>query len=278
MSLVPTILRPRGAERPIVVSSPHSGVTIPNEERGFYGIDIDRLRFDGDLYVDELYAGAEELGAVFVTTDLSRFVVDLNRLRDDLSPRSAKGAIRKRGPGYYTDRGLFWAVTTHAEDIYESPLDPAVVSRRIERYYDPYHAALRSELERLRDAFGYAILLDAHSMPSRATRAHSDPGQLRADVVPGDLLGAACATWLTDAVCDFWRTSGRSVAPNTPYRGGGIVRRHGRPDAGIHAIQIELNRALYMDEATLARSSGFEPLAAQCLASVECLASLNPSA
>ena len=275
---MPTIRRPSGSPRPIVVSSPHAGVTIPDEERPFYAIDIDKLRFDGDLYVDELYAGSEELGAVFISTDYSRFVADLNRLRDDLSPRSVRGGQRKRGPGYYGDRGLFWAVTTHAEDIYTAPLPPKVVARRIERYYDPYHAALRTELERLRDEFGYAILLDAHSMPSRATKAHSDPGQLRADIVPGDLLGAACGSWLSDAVAGFWRSQNRSVAPNTPYRGGGIVRQHGRPDSGIHAIQIELNRALYMDESTLARGPGFNALAGQCRASVEFLASLRPPA
>jgi N-formylglutamate amidohydrolase len=251
-------------------------VTIPDDERAHYAIDIDKLRFDGDLYVDELYKGADELGAVFVTTEYSRFVVDLNRLRDDFSPRSAKGGERKHGPGYYGDRGLFWAVTTHAEDIYGPPLKPADVARRLERYYDPYHAVLKAELARLREAFGYAILLDAHSMPSRATKAHSDPGKSRADIVPGDLLGAACAPWLTETVCAFWTEQERSVALNTPYRGGGIVRRHGRPDSGIHAIQVELNRALYMDETTLARGPGFNVLARECLASVECLASLTP--
>lgn len=276
MTEVPQIRRPIGEERPIVVSSPHSGVTIPAAERDAYAIDIDQLRFDGDLYVDELYAGVEAIGAVLVTTEYSRFVVDLNRLRDDLSPRSVRGAAVKRGPGYYGDRGAFWAITTTAEPIYVSPLAPQVIRRRLERYYDPYHEALKAELERLRDKFGYAILLDAHSMPSHARKAHPDSGAARADVVPGDLLGGSCGEWLTAAVCDFWRERGRSVALNTPYRGGGIVRRHGRPDAGIHAIQLELNRALYMDEETLDRLPNLGDLAAECLAFVDCLASLSP--
>jgi N-formylglutamate amidohydrolase len=275
---VPRIVRPTCAERPLVVSSPHSGVLIPPEELGYYGIDADRLRFDGDLYVDELYEGAEQSGAVFMTTAYSRFVVDLNRLRDDLSPRSVEGARRKRGPGYYHDRGLIWAVTTHAEDIYSNPLPPQVLARRIERYYDTYHTALRNELSRLKAKFGYVILLDAHSMPSRATKQHSDPGNVRADIVPGDLLGSSCASWLTDSVCDFWTNEQMSVAPNTPYRGGGIVRRHGRPDQGVHGIQVELNRSLYMDEETLARKPELQNLRAQCLRFVEALASLKPPA
>ena len=261
-----------------MVSSPHSGVIIPPEERGYYGIDVDRLRFDGDLYVDELYEGAEQFGAVFITTAYSRFIVDLNRLRDDLSPRSVEGARRKRGPGYYHDRGLVWAVTTHAEDIYKKPLPQHVLARRLERYYDPYHAALRDELGRLKAKFGYVILLDAHSMPSRATQQHSDPGKLRADIVPGDLLGSSCDGWLTDAVCQFWENESMSVAPNTPYRGGGIVRRHGRPDQGVHGIQVELNRSLYMDEETLARKPELQVLREQCLRFVEALASLRPPA
>lgn len=276
MAEVPQIHRPSGVERPIVVSSPHSGVAIPDEEREFYAIDIDKLRLDGDLFVDELYTGVEELGAVFLTTSYSRFVVDLNRLRDDLSPRSAHGAAEKRGPGYYGDRGVFWAITTTAESIYKAPLPRGVQRRRLERYYDPYHQALSAELTRLRDKFGYVILLDAHSMPSRARKAHTDTGAARADVVPGDLLGGACGEWLSEAACDFWRGLGRTVALNTPYRGGGIVRRHGRPDTGVHAIQLELNRALYMDERSLERAPGLPDLASQCRSFVDCLASLPP--
>ena len=143
------------------------------------------------------------------------------------------------------------------------------MERRLAAYYRPYHAALSAELARLRERFGYAILLDAHSMPSRATeKLHSDsPGSRRADIVPGDLLGHACGGWLSDATDAFWRSEGYSVERNQPYRGGGITRRHGTPDRGVHAIQVELNRGLYMDEQSYARSDGLRRWDARAFAS-----------
>ena len=273
----PEILRPADGEVPLVVSIPHSGVTLPEEELPFYAIAKQKLLQDGDLYVDELYEGAEALGATVVRTPFSRFVVDLNRLEDDFSPLAVAGARRSRAPGYYGDRGLFWAVTTHGAHIYRAPLSAEHVERRLAAYYRPYHAALSAELARLRERFGYAILLDAHSMPSRATKLHSDgPGSRRADIVPGDLLGHACGGWLSDATDAFWRSEGYSVERNQPYRGGGITRRHGAPDRGVHAIQVELNRGLYMDEQSYARSDGFEALRRSCLRFVERLSALAP--
>ena len=232
----PIVRRPAPADqRPIVVSSPHSGRTIPQSERAVYALDVDELLHDGDLYVD------------------------------------------RKGPGYYGDRGAIWAVTTHGEPIYRKPLEQAEFLRRRRSYYDPYHALLTEELERLRERFGYAILLDAHSMPSRATRLHSDPaGRPRADVVPGDLLGASCGTWLSRTTGAFWREHGYEVAPNMPYRGGGIVRRHGRPGRRVHAIQLELNRALYMDEDSLERLPELSKLRDDCVAFVARLAETEP--
>lgn len=275
---VPEILRPDGAPAPLVLSVPHSGVLIPESERPHYAIEVDALLRDGDLFVDALYDGAEAMGATVVRTAYSRFVVDLNRLEDDLSPLAVEGALRRTESGYYGDRGLLWAVTTHGDPIYAAPLGAAEVERRLARYYRPYHAALEAELERLRDHFGFAILLDAHSMPSRATALHADgAGARRADIVPGDLLGRACGAWLADATDEYWRDAGYRVLRNQPYRGGGITRRHGAPERGIHAIQVELNRALYMDERTYERSAGFDALADACRGFVERLVSLQPS-
>ena len=271
----PTVVRPNAAlERPVVVSIPHAGTTIPAKERPYYHVDADTLLQDGDLYTDVLYAGAVQHGATVVSTPYSRFVVDLNRLPDDLSPLSAADATEKHDAGYYRERGVLWAVTTHADRIYTEPLQADVVTRRLEQYYHPYHAALAHELSRLRDRFGFAILMDAHSMPSRATALHADPGAKRTDIVPGNLRGRSCARWLTDAVCTYWQSQGYGVALNQPYQGGGITRRHGAPAAGIHAIQVELNRALYMDEQTFAPHSGFDVLQGDCLGFVHRLCGL----
>lgn len=249
------------ARRPLVVSNPHAGVLVPDEERGLYLGDVDALLRDGDLYVDRLVAGSEAHGATLVETPWSRFVIDLNRHADDTSARSVAGTRAKRSPGYYGDRGIIWAVTTHGEPIYRRPLRRREFERRRDRYYTPYHARLAAELSALRDRFGSVVLLDAHSMPSRAARMHADQsGAARADIVPGDVDGTSCAPWLSDLVSSWWRDAGYTVQPNRPYRGGGITRRHGDPRSGVHAIQLEVNRALYMDEDTLEPHDGLERL------------------
>lgn len=275
---VPEIFAPSPSdERPIVVSVPHSGTLIPEDERSWYRAEPDLLLRDGDLHVDRIYAGAEALGATVIRTPINRFVVDLNRLADDLSPRSVEGARRRNLPGYYGDRGLIWAVTTHGDDIYRKPLPRAVLERRLQRYYVPYHDALSHTLRRLRERFGYALLYDAHSMPSRASRLHRDPaGDIREDIVPGDLEGRSCAPAMLDLIVSHFRSCGLGVAPNRPYRGGGITRRHHDPAQGIHAIQVELRRDLYMDEATLEPHDGLETLRQHCLALIGALAHFDP--
>lgn len=263
-----SVRRPVGTAIPVVVSVPHSGLWIPDDELALYAIDVARLQRDGDLHVDRLYSRASECGATVVSTAVSRFVVDLNRFQDDVSALSTEGASARREVGYYGDRGLIWAVTTHGNPIYHAPLAPQVVARRVDLYWTPYHAALRAEISRIRDEFGLCVLLDAHSMPSRAARMHPDRGSRRADVVPGDLFGQACAPWLSELVESFFSKAGLTVHPNVPYSGGAITRTYGRPDEGVHAIQIELSRALYMNERTFEPSPGFATIHDLCTALV----------
>ena len=276
MDTCPSIVRPTGTEVPVVISVPHAGTEIPDDERDVYTLDVERLHHDGDLYVHELYADAPSVGATLIYTPYSRFVIDPNRLPDDVSPLGVAGGKRKSGPGYYGERGVIWAVTTRSEPIYGEPLSRERFLQRRERYYDPYHAAINRELARLRDTFGTAVFIDAHSMPSRATRLHRDSGSSRPDIVPGDLWGASCAQWLTDTTCGYWESVGRATRLNEPYRGGAIVRLHGRPSDELHAIQVELNRALYMDEASLDRSDGFDRLRDQCTDFVTAVAAAIP--
>lgn len=271
----PKVLRPNERDAiPLVVSSPHSGRLIPVEERSLYAGPVRPLELSGDLYVDELYAGVELLGATFISSPYSRFVIDLNRLPDDLSPNAVEGAEVQTHAGYYGDRGLIWAVSGGGKSLYKRPLTNAEFQRRLTRYYNPYHDLLFAELRRLRDWFGYAILLDAHSMPSRAP---GPEGERRPDVVPGDLFGRSCGPWVSELTAAFWKDQGLSVVPNVPYRGGGIVRQHGRPERGIHAIQLELSRALYMDERTFSRHDGLQSLRASCLQFANTLGAARPT-
>ncbi|MCB9532851.1 MAG: N-formylglutamate amidohydrolase [Myxococcales bacterium] len=267
---------PPDSERPVVVSSPHSGVAFPPNGQAAYARDERALAADGDLFVDELYENAPEHGAVLLSATYSRFVVDLNRHADDLSPRSVQGAIERTAPGYYGPRGVIWAVDTRGRPIYRSPLSAADADDRIRRYHRPYHDALGAELERLHARFGYVILLDAHSMPSRAAAMHPDAGELRADVVPGDVHGRTCGRWLMELTQSWWERAGRTVSPNRPYSGGAIVRTHANPARGVHGIQLELNRGLYMDESRLVPSAGFERLRAEAAVFVRALCGAAP--
>jgi N-formylglutamate deformylase len=273
----PQVVRPLPeAQVPVLVSVPHSGEQIPPDAGGQYALDPLRLLRDGDLYVDALYAGAVLEGATVVSTPWSRFVVDLNRRADDISPTSVQGGVRHQGEGYYGDRGLIWAVTSHGERIYRRPLTRQEYEFRLKQYYLPYHRLVQQELRAMRERFGFAVLLDAHSMPSRATRLHADPGSMRPDIIPGNLNGRSCDASLTARVASFWMGAGYQVTLNFPYSGGAITRLYGRPEDGIHAIQLELNRRLYMDEETLERADGFASLAEQCQGFVRALAAWSP--
>lgn len=270
----PIIERPPARQRsPLVVSVPHSGIAVPDEERDAYAVDIGALVHEGDMYVDLLYQDAVKMGATVVRTPFSRFLVDLNRLADDLSPLSVEGASIRREAGYYGHRGVIWAVTTEGRPIYRSPLSRVAAQRRLERYYHPYHDALREELETLRDHFGFAILLDAHSMPSANFGLKLSDG--RADIVPGDLLGKSCAPELREHVIAWWRERGRSAEANRPYRGGAITRTHGAPQRGIHALQLEINRGIYMDERNGRFLTTFREVRRDCRAFVQMLAELD---
>lgn len=271
----PTVIRP-AAPSPLVVSVPHAGTLIPEAELHRYALSTAALAADVDLFVDRLYAAAPALGATLISTPVSRFVVDLNRFEDDLCPSVVLGATRNTAAGYYGNRGVIWGVSTRGDSIYRMPLSREVHADRIEAFYAPYHARLAEELERARSTFGFAVLLDAHSMPSVAKTAHTDAGERRADIVPGDVMGVSCAPALTQCVVDFWQAQGRTVALNKPYRGGAITRRYGRPAEGLHAIQLELNRGLYMDEVACAPSDGFAQLADACSALVERLVDFRP--
>ncbi len=276
----PRIQRPEARlERPLVVSVPHSGEQLPEQDPGApsYAINIQGLLRDGDLYVDELYADAVQEGATVISTPWSRFVVDLNRMADDVSDKAVAGRSARSSEGYYGDRGVIWAVSTRGERIYERPLTEVEFEKRLSLYYHPYHDALAAELQRLKSRFGYVVLLDAHSMPSRATRLHRDPGRKRPDIIPGDAHGRSCASSFSQGTLELWRGMGFNVTMNFPYAGGATTRRYGNPSANVHAIQVELNRRLYMNESTLERTGEFERLRQRCRAYVQFAANWSPS-
>ncbi len=238
-----TARTPPEPSSPLVVSVPHAGTaTAGFEDTLTPELDV---RNDADLFVDRLYRLGEAGGPeVYVAARLSRFVCDLNRDPDDVSA----GAVPEHpAPRNSDGRGFIWAITTTGAPAIARPLTLGEWHERT-AIHAAYHNAIVRALERARARFGYAILVDGHSMPSRGRHTHADPGRTRAEVVPGDRNGTSCGAALSAAVSEHFARHGLTVRANDPYKGGYITTHHGQPGERIHAIQIELRRDMYMDE------------------------------
>jgi N-formylglutamate amidohydrolase len=262
---------------PVVLSVPHAGLGA-----GPLGAPLDPgldVRCDADFAVDQLYGihdGAPlsiQPEVPWVAATLSRFVCDLNRHPDDVS---AEVVPEHPQPRNEDGRGFLWKVTTAGTKALIRPLSLGEWEAR-RAIHDAYHGAIAEALKRAKARFGFAVLVDGHSMPSVGRAGHRDPGKERADVVPGDRDGTSCAPSLSRLVGEHFRTRGYQVAFNDPYKGGFITTFHGRPKDDVHAIQIELRRDLYMDEKTFAlRPEGFTRLAADLRALLTQLATFKP--
>jgi N-formylglutamate amidohydrolase len=197
---------------------------------------------DADLFVDQLFEDAPAEGATLLRAHASRLVVDLNRGPEDYDAEAVEGGARSPWP-----RGLVWRLTTDGEPVLAQRLPRSELERRLSLVYRPYHTALEGLLERKRARFGFAILLCAHSMPSR-TRRGVPESPARADLVPGSRGRTTAASAVIDAVDAHARAVGFTVRHDEPYRGGFATGFYGRPAERWHAIQLEIARRLYMDE------------------------------
>lgn len=244
---------PMDPQTPVVVSVPHAGIATD----GFADAlapDLD-VRLDADLWVDELYDGAPS--GAFCKAKLSRFVCDLNRHPDDVS---ALAVPSHPAPRNSHGRGFIWEITTEGTPAMARPLafDEWQLRKQV---HAAYYDAIGTALSRARAKFGFAILVDGHSMPSRGKFTHADAGNDRAHIVPGDRQGQSCAASLSRAVEHHFLSSGYGVCFNNPYQGGFITTHHGQPTNHVHAIQIEMRRDLYMNEHTFEKQpAGFARL------------------
>ena len=259
---IPGVLRrlePTAEILPLVLDSPHSGAVYPDEFAFCCPLDV--LRRAEDAYVDELYGAAPAHGATLIAALFPRSYIDPNRAADDLDPSLLAGNL----PDSLTARPVtrVGLVRRHAQPgipIYDGKLSPRDILARIERYHTPYHRALEEACDRLHREFGAIWHVNCHSMPSHGRRAGSK-GE-HGDFVLGDRDGTTCDGEFTDFVARFLRGLGYEVRVNDGYKGVEIVRRQGRPGAGRHSLQIEVDRALYMNQKTLEKSPGFDRLAA----------------
>ncbi|MEF3367871.1 N-formylglutamate amidohydrolase [Methylocystis sp. 9N] len=262
------VFEPSDLLSPLVFSSPHSGRIYPARFLAATPLDASTLRRSEDAYVDDLFAPAAAIGAPLLCARFPRAYLDLNREPYELDPKLFGGAL----PHFANTRSLRVAaglgtiprVVADAREIYGQRLSLEEGLQRIESLYKPYHAALRALMERAANRFGVAVLIDCHSMPSNGARdpmlaARGD--KRRIDFVIGDRYGASASTGMVDIVEDRLRHRGYHVTRNRPYAGGFITEHYGKPAAGWHAIQIEVSRGLYMDEATIEKNRRFEAVA-----------------
>lgn len=268
------VQEPIGAAAPVLVDSPHSGLVLPDE----FGTiaSLDALRTTWDAFVDELWGDAPAHGATLIAATFPRAFIDVNRREDDLDPALlATPWPTPLEPTDYSRRGMGLIRRLALPDVpmYAAPLSVDAVQRRIVTCYRPYRKAVGQRLRELRAEHDTVFYLDAHSMKSRGNEMNVDAGALRPDVVVSDRRGATADPRHTAFVAAHFRDQGYSVQINDPYQGGDLVRTFGAPADGVHAIQVEVNRAQYMDEAAFAKSADFARLRAACAACVQALAS-----
>ncbi len=246
---------PREPGSPIVLSVPHAGRAYSPELLGASRLTRNQLENLEDRLVDRLIEPARAVGAIAIVARSPRAEIDLNRDEREVDPtiiappppaRSVMPSARTRG-----GLGLIPARISGAGPIWNRPIEGDELWRRIVEVHRPYHRAITDALDEARTRFGVAVLIDCHSMPPRAS------GHDQAEVVFGDLHGTTIAPDLRDAAVAAARTAGFRTACNAPYAGGYITARHGRPAAGVHAIQIEICRSLYLAPDMRGEGGGF---------------------
>jgi N-formylglutamate amidohydrolase len=273
------IISPERQTVPLVFASPHSGSDYPADFLAASRLDPVSLRRSEDSFVDELFSAAPKLGAPLIRALFPRAYVDPNRepfeLDQSMFADRLPAYANTGSPRVAVGLGTIARVVANGADIYRGKLTAAEGLARIRRHYWPYHRSLQALVEQTRTAFGCCLLVDCHSMPSVGGPMDRDPGRNRMDFVLGDCHGTACAPAVTDAVerslCDL----GYRVARNAPYAGGFVTRHYGKPKAGTHCLQIEINRDLYMDETRIARGPGMSRLARDLQSMIAMLTDLN---
>jgi N-formylglutamate amidohydrolase len=255
------ITHPVAQAAPFVWCSPHSGRIYPKAFLASVRLDPLALRKSEDCYVDELISDVAKLGVPLLCAHFPRAYLDVNREPYELDPELFNEPLpdfaNTQSARVIGGIGTIPRIVADGEDIYAQPIDLAAAYARIDKLYKPYHAALADLLDQTYRQFGYAILIDCHSMPSALMANH---GTARPDIVLGDRFGASCHPSLTGLVKDALTASGYDVQLNRPYAGGYITEHYGRPLRGVHALQLEINRGLYLDERALTRTTGYDRL------------------
>lgn len=244
--------QPQQPSGPVIFAAPHSGRGYSAAFLAQTVLGLPLIRSSEDAFVDQLFASAALHGLPLLAAKVPRAFVDLNRAPDELDPGVIEGISRApHNPRVSSGLGVIPRVVAGGRAIYRGKLPLAEVEDRIRRYWHPYHRALRDLMEGTHSRFGQAILIDCHSMPHEAIDSHTRPGTPHPEIVLGDRFGAAAGRAVVDQIEAAFHSAGFRVARNTPFAGAFIAQSYGRPSAGRHVVQIEIDRGLYMDEGSI---------------------------
>lgn len=274
------ILMPVSPSMPVVFASPHSGSRYLPEFLSASRLDPTSLRRSEDSFVDEIFAAAPARGAPLVHALFPRAYVDANREPYELDPAMFEDSLPSyanvASPRVAAGLGTIARVVAGGEEIYAGKLRYTEARKRIDRFYQPYHEALARVIASTRARFGSCLLIDCHSMPSAGGPTDTGAGRERVDFVLGDCYASSCAPAVVDRIERLLRDLGYVVTRNLPYSGGFVTQHYGRPSNGVHAVQIEINRALYMDERAIERGPGFSLLTRRMSDLIGELGSIGP--
>ena len=258
-----TIVEPSTLTSGVVFALPHSGrdygVSFLNQSI----LDKISIRSSEDAFLDQLIDGIEKYGAPKIIANAPRAFIDLNRSTDELDPALISGIKNNiRSPRISSGLGVIPRVVSHGKEIYRGKLSLEQAQSRIEYYWKPYHKDLSNLLKRAQSIYGQSLLIDMHSMPHEAVSTQSS--FIKApEIVVGDRFGMSSDPEFTNLIVSILKQHGFRVAKNTPFAGAFITKHHGKIKERTHAIQLEIDRSLYMDEERISPNSGFEKLKSQ---------------
>lgn len=233
----------------MVFASPHSGRTYSREFKRRSVLDELQIRSSEDAFVDRLLETAPDIGVPLLAARMPRAYLDLNRASDELDPAVIRGVQRPHhNPRIASGLGVIPRVVANGRAIYSGKLSMAEASARIDRYWHPYHQQLATLMDDTKRKFGRAVLVDFHSMPHEAVQSMRGAGFSRPEVVLGDRFGAAADGGIVERIETIFLEAGLRVSRNAPFAGAYITQTYGRPSRGHHAVQVEIDRALYMNE------------------------------
>lgn len=258
------VIHPSEQTVPFVFASPHSGRRYPDAFLEQSLLDLNQLRQTEDAYVDLLVDMVPQFGAPLLKARFPRAYVDVNRAAEEIDPKLFSGRIPEDSDtktnrvlaGY----GVIPRLGVDGKNLYKGKLPLREAEQRLAACYSPYHTQLRDLINTTVEKFGCAVVIDCHSMPSRGLWQNSAKPRRHVDFILGDRYGTSCAPALLSLTQNLFYEAGYVVTRNAPYAGGFVTQHYGRPSLGVHALQIEINRKLYLDERSVARNAGFEPL------------------